>query len=1272
MSQGDESSCGVEPVELNLANSDFPVGLSVIEASAGTGKTYSISHLVPRLLIDGVIEHLGQILLVTFTKDAARELGDRVRRVLGRLAAAPEEAELREPEGILACLRARLERDAAAASRLRQALVDLDLLAVSTIHAFCQRTLQQEGSLCGLPVMPEVVTDEATELEQLVREVWLDLLPGDPLLAALATARAWTPAAAVRFLKLFRASAAPSLQPEPTELGVLRGELAAKAAHLADDPGSGWSEVEQVFGGQVPLTKAAGGLDAVWRVLGLVRAGRVDTVEYWLAVARVAELETWIDGRSKAGKAAKRALGDGVWAKAVMALARQVDATQWSWHAHLASVVPARLEALLARRRLITQDGLVEALYNALHREADGGGHRLAARLAERHKVALVDESQDTDPRQFAIFERVFLDQPDRRLILIGDPKQAIYGFRGADLGTYLRARRRARRIYRLSKTYRAPPRLVEAVNTLFRRPGALHHPGLEFAPAESGLVADSVLVWEGREAPRLTVWLARDDEPGLKKARQRERELHDRCVDAVVRLLQEGRVLRRQVDGDAELVSSARVRPGDIAILTRDNRPAKALAEALEARGVPVILNSGADVFGSEEAAELRLLLLAIYDPRRSTRLRRALATRMMGQDARALSELDHPGRDGRSRMERWRDLFLAWHELWMRRGPAALFVALDRPVEELLPEGLSRRLAALRPGGERRVTNFRHLTDLLLDASRDQAAQPGDLVRWLGQRVARANDRDAPEEHQIQLASEGDAVRVLTMYKAKGLEYDFVFCPYLAAPIREPAGVLRVAAQGGSGRDEIVDLARVDGDYAQRRREADMEEQLRLAYVALTRARVAAWTCSYSAGGRGNLGVSALDWLLRTGDELGGHQRCDEAWIQRAKPQAKSGASRHDRHKTVLGELAEVCADMAGEPWPARRPARWEGEQRPTSDTRDMIALPVPSLPPAWQVTSFSRLTQAKHGNLGSSDRADVAPASAATDPESGTKHPVAEGGPGALAFLTSPAGAAVGTAVHDWIEGWDFSPVAAPGERASDEETPLQRHVRLASLPRPAAGQAEWEPALRELFEVLREVRLPGAGDNPLAELCPQPHGSEWHFHLPIRAGAGLSPQALGECFLRHAPEAYRDYGHELIGLDGRAAEGFLQGYIDRLARVGEAWGVIDWKTNRLGSQLAAYDEAGLWRCARESHYLLQMHLYLVALRRWRLSLGEAQPTLAGAWLVFLRAVRPGSTAGVLHVNPPGLLLEAIDELLAPIAANPAPRRRPPAGGPITTQR
>jgi exodeoxyribonuclease V beta subunit len=417
-------------------------------------------------------------------------------------------------------------------------------------------------------------------------------------------------------------------------------------------------------------------------------------------------------------------------------------------------------------------------------------------------------------------------------------------------------------------------------------------------------------------------------------------------------------------------------------------------------------------------------------------------------------------------------------------------------------------------------------------------------------------------------------------------------------------------------------------------RRREivaAQLEERLRLAYVALTRAQVRVWVCSYTAASR-TKAASPLDWLLRPEDELAAYPAYAPEWVE----QARTG--RASRHRTVL----EALNASAGSPDPltplittAEPPGLTTKQYLSTARTEATggapLALPPPAVPERWRVTSFSTLTREKHAH------GAVTPTEVHRPAEPGPA--VADEAP-APVFLAAPGGAAVGTAVHDWIETWDFGAIDAEA---------LQSHLAGVRLPAPAAGGPGWSDVLAALFADLREVRLPGAGEAPLRELCPEPHGSEWHFHLPLRGG--LAARDLARCFAEHAAPEHRPYAVRLRALAEGGFNGLLQGFIDRLVRHGPVWGVVDWKTNRLGPTVADYDGPALLRCAMDDHYLLQTHLYLVALRRYLRSLGVRDATLAGAWLVFLRAIEPGTSRGVLQIAPPPAMLDALEDFFAP---------------------
>ncbi|MBK8475100.1 MAG: UvrD-helicase domain-containing protein [Opitutaceae bacterium] len=1225
--------------ELELLTSAFAPGLTVIEASAGTGKTYSISHLVPRLLLEGALPDLSKLLLLTFTKDAARELAERVRRVLTRLAApaGPDEAAAYPHISALRPLAA----EPAARARLDRALLDLDLLAVSTIHAFCQRTLQQEGSLCGLPVLPEVTTDDAEYLTPIVRELWLATLATDPTLAALATAQAWDLDGALKLINTLRRAQQPQPEPAVPPFAALRATLAALCQTLAaPEPVAAIS----ILLGRVSGWNAGvdGTADALSRVHSLSTAAPHE-LAFWQGVAAAAELPKKITARKNDAKALKAEVAAHPWFAALDKLQSLVRRLEWSWQQQLAAEALPKLADVMTRHRLITQDGLIGALYRALHRSGPEGtaqSARLAAHLAERYQVALIDESQDTDPRQLAIFARIFLARAHpRRLIFVGDPKQAIYGFRGADLSAYLAARAHADAGYTLTQTYRAPAPLVATINRLFARSGAFHHAEMVFPSAVSALSCDRQLLRGGVPCSRLEAWIAPAEDSRTYSAKgNRVPALSARVASTIVELLRIGEL--RTTDRTGCPTKTERVSPHDCAILVATNAQAEAMATALLERGVPVVVNSGADVFASEEARELHTLLRAVLDPRRTPRLRSALATRLLGVDAPTLASLDGLDATGEQPSVFWQAQFLRWNERWTRFGLATLLADLDR-----LECPVTRRLALVPLTGERRATNYRHLTDLLLEANREEAPRPAEIVCWLGQQIAHAEERSQAEERQLQLSSDREAVQVVTMHKAKGLEYPLVFCPYLADPLRESKGVAQlpaatISASAGQG-DLLVNFELLDDTAkAERTRQqmaAQLEERLRLTYVALTRAQVRLWICSYSSA-RSDLG-SPIDWLLRPEAETTSHPAYSPDWVTLAK--GDRGA-RHiaalrslgaQAHEEALG--ATVAALITYRPPPPETKDLYLAPAATSGSAPELSALASPLVPPSWRITSFSTLTKERHAH-GAPLRApglDTADAPASVSPGAGVAVP---------GFLSAPAGAAVGTAVHDWIETWDMSPPAPAA---------LAHHLAAARLPAPGPDQPAWEQTLGTLFTDLRLIRLPGCGEAPLHELCPEPHGSEWHFHLPL--AGDLTVGALAHCFALHAAPAHRPYAPLLAALSEDRFQGLLQGFIDRLVRHDSTWGVIDWKTNRLGAGLGDYDEAALLRCAMESHYLLQAHLYLVALRRYLRALGVADTAIAGAWLVFLRAIAPDTIRGVLHIKPPDAMLDALDALFAPAA-------------------
>ena len=1196
----------IQMSEFRVAETVIKPGLSVIEASAGTGKTYTVTHLVPRLLLEGTVEKLEQVLLVTYTNDAAGELAERVRMVLEKLHAPPATDEEEKDADLHAI---RLAHGDKIPDVIGRALLDIDRLNVSTIHSFCLRVLQEEGVLCGLPVMPELMPDIRDSVERAVRDLWEEKVAGDERLACHALAGDWKIGDDLKLALMAAGQDEYAFVPEPRDLDQLLQQIDECRARL----GPADLEALREFMGRVP--------EEIWntsardpdeRESHLGGFADKNSAANWLKSARwMASLgltsKGHIKGNSKAGKqlSAEAALLEAVKsASEATALAAEVG---WAWQTRCAREATRRVRARMETDRLITYDGLISRVRDALVHSP--GRLELAQRLRDRYKVALVDESQDTDPRQFDIFSTVFLGAPGapapdtHRLVLVGDPKQAIYAFRGADLNTYLKAREGAPpdQVFTLSRTFRAPPALVKAANAFFTREGAFLNADIRMQPATAGRPEHDAFLDEGAGlgAPRVELWLVDDFEArDYDKSGKRLKNTAVSVAAKIASLLENKAEIVEVKDGER---TARTVGPGDFAVLVDKHHQAEALRVALADAGVPSITAGGADIMGTEEASDLVTILRALAQPRNRKRRFAALATRLLGRSASHL-------RDIAATEDALLGTFARWGKILTEDGVAAALSVIDAE------EKVSSRLSSM-PGGERRLSNFRQLTDLLQSALEERGNHAGRMVRWAAQETedARGKERPGAEERQQQLESDARAVKIATMHSAKGLEFSLVFCPFLWGSGKVKNETLRLFMPA-AGVSQLVCLKKCDAATKAVMDQARFEERLRLAYVAMTRARVKLWVHAGAVAEEGAKNSSALDWLLR---------RDGEATLEDLTtddPSAGRGQRQQAGLATLIeeGDAADVLADCGA---PSLQTAVWTGDAEGDAPLAD--ALPLPEIPAVWSMTSFSALTREKN------------PKGGETAPTAGEAAETTESDAAANSFLDAPAGALVGTAIHDWMEAWDFS---AP------DLTDVQSHLDRYALSKPKEKPA-WPERVASMLEALRAAALPGF-DCMVAVACPDAAASEWHFQLPL--DAAISPQKLAGIFARHGQE---EYAALLETLPQAELLGYLHGFIDRIAVHPETgrWGVIDWKTNKLGDSVRAHREpSSLLRCAMNNHYLLQMHLYLVALRRY---LGETQAP-DDAWLVFLRGVHAGSTDGILHIKPPEELLAELGGLFRSI--------------------
>ncbi len=1197
--------------DFDLRTTDIPTGLSVIEASAGTGKTWTIAHLLPRLLVDGVVNDIGEVVLVTFTEDAARELGERTRRQLAALVthagAGTQPGEREEGLRILLDRLAALDapRREAAVLRLRLALDESDQLAVSTIHSFCKQVLGSEGFLCGMPAGFEILPDPTELKADAVKDTWRTDLAADPLLAAVAALGGWSVENDLRAWQRLTQRPSTSMDPAPPSLPEARHQvaqaIAAVKAARADlrrlQKIASWRGVTLNHSAANPGLASVARLDA-WHAWFETLDPQQPPVEIFPVVARLADANTWFRRSGGVGAAASTDADALRIVAAARAVKTAIDTTGWAWLAHLRQAAGRRYERSLRRHNAVTYDGLIQRLHDAL---CDGPNRAaLIERLSEKWTVGLIDESQDTDQQQLDIFRAIFERETGAgRLILVGDPKQAIYSFRGGDLNAYLSARPHDEtRVSDLSTTYRSAQGLVAALNALFGRPYAFGNPALTY-PQATAAHPDADLPLPDDGQGRLVAWMVPLVDRGLWDRAQPRRERAAACTaTAIVDLL--GRPV-----GSGE----ARVAPSHVAVLTRTNREARLVHQALRARRVPAVVRDDGDVMHSEMASDLASILKAVLAPTHLRWRRAAMATRLFGYDSAMLAALTS------TEAEQWLTRFSEWGRVWRTRGIAALIAELEAG------SGAPLRLARA-PSGERHLTDVRHLMELLQAREAEGLRSPEKLLQWFeGEQQSEGSSSD---ERLRQLESDDDAVQVVTVHRAKGLEFEYVFCPYLWSVMTDVRVNDRLLVRRGEGwvladgaqRDNYVDHCTCTAER--------LLEDLRLAYVALTRARrrvtLLAGPLGYTS--RATLPPSALDWLLRDDDQVGSL----EDWYARITDLKKNATSCE--HGVTLCRLQEACPEVltVSAP-PAPTGTAWTAGDR---DDTPLAARPAPKLDlDPWRLTSFSRLA---HGRDEDRERRDAvvepvetdASPPPATGPDLDAESPLAHFARGTHA----------GNCLHELLEQWDFQE-----HPATLIDSSLRRH-RLHS--------AETADAVRHTLETLQTTRLDGL-DASLATAAADKDLSEWEFLLPLGRTA-ITGRTLSDLFARHARTAdERHYARDLAGLPGRALSGMLTGYIDRLVRTGRRWGVVDWKSNYLGPRFADYDRPALWRCAAGQHHLLQLHLYLVALRRY-LRLYDADPPAVSGSLLYLRGVRPDTSRGVLDITPPDGLLDELERLFA----------------------
>ena len=1230
-------------------------GLRLIEASAGTGKTWNICGLYLRLLLEKNLD-VPQILVVTFTNAATAELRARIRRRLVDVLAYLRHGTI-DGDRFVASLVAAVAGNAGVdrqqmLTRVDAALHAFDEAAVFTIHGFCQRALADTPFAAGLPLSLELLPDEQPLRLEAVSDFWRRHVAGARISPALADYLAQRQDCPQSWARLLGRQLAKSHSRViwPAEL-----DRVAAAIH----PGAlttAFQRARQLWDGDgaEPMVALLAGLAVLNATSYREDSIRTGALAWTAWLSQGEPLGAPDPESSKARLFAAHYIADKTrrnqtapehpfFAAASDLLAQHKSLTQALQLARLRLLrlmfdeAGTALRQQKRRQRVLSFDDM---LYNVDAALASGDTPWLAGALRERYPVALIDEFQDTDPLQHAIFQRIY-DAGDGRpaapLFLVGDPKQAIYSFRNADLHTYLAARRQAGTPYTLRHNQRSTAPLIDACNALFAvNPASFILPGLNYEPVSAGdkprpLLTDHSDAGDhgdqGHETPAaLRVWwLPNDGGQYLWRAEAKEQVLRATAGE-VVRLLRAAQAGRITL-GERPLA------PGDMAILVKSHAQGRLLRDALLQVGVGSVELSQHSIFHTPDAEDLERVLLAIIEPTRPPLLYRALATELMGFDAVAVAALAAD----EAQLLRTMACFSGYRDLWLRRGFGVMLRAwIDS-------EAVTFRLLA-RSDGERRLTNLLHLGELLQHVAADHPA-PDALLRWLN---SQRRDDGADEVAQLRLESDRNLVQIVTIHKAKGLEYGIVFCPFLWDGHQSSFA----EAEGSEYHDDdgqpVIDFrlevaAATAADIKRRRREEKDAEFMRLVYVALTRAAqrcylVAGCYATPAFGKRsatqGNR--SLLNWLV-AGKDLSYAE-----WLSHKLPASQIEADWRSLATAAGPQLS--LTDLPGEAAIALSAVQLAPES--------LSARPPPArIPAAWRIGSFSSLQHGAESEVSASDH----------DGRAGLAIPAGSGSQAALKTATDsaaneilpddirlfPRGPAAGDCVHALFELVDF---------ADPRRWPDAIAAALAAYPQALPGQtasASTSRLVRMLHRLLADVlATPLPGGIILSSLSPRQRLVELEFNLPT---AGITPQVLNGWLKAH--------GYALPRLGFQPLAGYLKGFIDLVFCHANRYYVLDWKSNHLGYAATDYGQQPLAMAMSVHGYHLQCLIYCVALHRYlrrRVVDYDYERHFGGAHYLFVRGVRPdwhevaadgeAIVCGVYHHRPPKSTLESLDALLA----------------------
>ncbi|MBT3202890.1 MAG: exodeoxyribonuclease V subunit beta [Gammaproteobacteria bacterium] len=1173
------------PSAVNLKSHPLK-GVSLIEASAGTGKTYTITHLYVRCLLETEYK-VNQILVVTFTNAATQELKGRIRELVYEVWNYLTDANNIKSE--FDDLFGLYKRNPKAIFSLQEALINFDEASIYSIHGFCQRVLNSFPVETNSLLQQQIIPDER-ELEQTaIRDFWRLQITNTEINKLRWILSIWIHPDEllndVRPLLGFEETVkitSQQLDDESDDEKAL--EVWIELTRLWKNSSE---EIQSFLLDSPSLNRARVRVDTVKKLLIQLQDYFTKTIPHTIP-------EKWsLITVSKLSLCQKKNTHDDRLNLRFFDVADEFSVLhqQWLFKQKLEILINATnsVQQSIHEAKSSAQNISFNDLIKQLSMVLTPDNTSLIKKVTDLYPLAMVDEFQDTDNKQYNIFKNLYQTESNenKTLILIGDPKQAIYSFRGADVFTYQQAKQSTKNHFTLETNYRSSADFIDLVNKFFKfnTNAFIFDQLIEFSNSKTNTKKPKYITDNNKYAEPLVSWIYPFTDKPASKGKATD-FFASVCAREIFDILQQ-KTLQ---------LESKTVEAKDLTILVKTGRQASLMKSKLAELGISSALILRDSVFATDQAREISLLLEVLIEPSNIRRLCGLLSTDLFSWNMQQILNLQKDNQLLVSLLEQMKEYQLHWQQ----KGILSMFFKLMED-QKTLQKSISYM------DGERLITNWIHIVELLQQQSNKHASF-SQALHWLLQQREQVKDSASNEEHQLRLESDSDLVRIVTIHKSKGLQYPIVFMPFMWDVKSNKFQPDSYSYHDKLGNKKVMIL-----DEAEREtwHQENLAEEIRLFYVAITRA---IYRCYVGWGHIKGAGSSAIAHCLFSDHIKKGNYPLNLDLNNEAEL-IQPFVLLNKQQNTEKGEnqLIAFSNNNAGE-------INQNDNDKLKAAVKQKLANEFSrNIQQQWRISSYSQI--ASSGFTEEVDRPDY----------DAVIYPVIENEAvfelDELNRFTFQKGAKAGNFLHDILENQPF-------DKPVDEN--------LVQLKCNEYGfEEKWVPCLMQWMTDIMECDVGGL---QLKKLMPKQKISEMEFYMSSHKLKADELNKLLHQYSYSRPEQVFTFS---------SINGFLKGFIDLVFEFNGQYFIADYKSNYLGDSIQNYDEHSCKEAMYDHHYHLQYLIYTLALHRFlksRISDYNYDVHIGGVYYLFLRGMSSfnENKYGVYFHKPDFKVIQQLDGL------------------------